>query len=350
MTGEELLIKDEMKLEEHPPLVVTNMSEQERETFGASAYLKKTLVVGEHQLDCVVLSLARELKSGSKQQIEKLQLQESVQSVKNTLEGLSISPDKPSGDKLVVVTMAEHNKGLAEELQKIEAIDVIATVDSLDEPERCVAASGPVIVSTGRLGKYIVRIDVPFDYAGNSKDLQFKRIAVEEEFPRDKAIIERINEYQQQMEMEALIEEAKFALEPLENGNSFVGNSACGVSGCHQEIYEKWREFRHGHALKTLEDVSRQYDPSCVSCHTVGMAYETGYRSRGKTPDLADVGCEMCHGPGQNHIFDEYEDYQIIFTTCEQCHDHESSPQFESKRDEYFQKIQHWSEPRKYWE
>ncbi len=352
LSGDELLIKNEMKLSDHSPLVVTNMKEEAREKFGALGYLEKTLVVGEHRLDCLVLSLARELSSSAPDHQKKLlQLQESVTAVKGMLVSRQIDPEEAAPNKLIVVTMSEKNKGLAEKLQQIPAIDVIVTLGAADEPEKCETKTGPVMVTTGRMGKYITRIDVPLTYAGESGQLYFKQIAIEEEFEKDPVIVSRIDDYQLQMQMEQLVEdETKIVRQSLEGGNRFVGNASCGAADCHEEIYKKWREFRHGYALATLEKVNRQYDPTCVACHTVGMAYESGYRSREKTPNLADVGCEMCHGPGEKHEQDVYEEYEVIFTSCEQCHDHESSPKFEKERVDYFKKIEHWTEPREYWE
>ena len=102
--------------------------------------------------------------------------------------------------------------------------------------------------------------------------------------------------------------------------------------------------------IQTLLDHNRQYDPECMNCHVVGLRYEGGYRSMDETAELADVGCEMCHGPGSEHLEDPYSTYQQQFTACEYCHDHEASPFFERDRRKYFEKIRHWDEPRKYWQ
>ena len=101
--------------------------------------------------------------------------------------------------------------------------------------------------------------------------------------------------------------------------------------------------------METLKKEKRLYDPECVSCHTVGMRYESGYRSLEQTPELAAVGCEQCHGPGLNHLINTKAPYQEIFVKCEACHDHEASPKFDQQREEYFRKIRHWDEPRRYW-
>jgi hypothetical protein len=39
-------------------------------------------------------------------------------------------------------------------------------------------------------------------------------------------------------------------------------------------------------------------DPACVKCHVTGYEEEGGFTSIAATPQLAGVGCEVCHGPG----------------------------------------------------
>jgi hypothetical protein len=52
------------------------------------------------------------------------------------------------------------------------------------------------------------------------------------------------------------------------------------------------------------------------------------------TPDLADVGCERCHGPGSAHATSTGQKPLGIIggiaasVLCTQCHDFEQSPDF----------------------
>jgi hypothetical protein len=152
------------------------------------------------------------------------------------------------------------------------------------------------------------------------------------------------------MQSENLIsDEHKVPRMSLPEGLRFVGNAAC--SNCHhKKIYDAWKGFSHGRAMETLVKINRQYDPECVSCHSVGMYYYGGFRGLEQTPQLADVGCESCHGPGSDHIEQPGLMYQEIFTPCQECHNDEHSIKFFSEREEYFQKVRHWyEEPRKYW-
>ncbi len=87
----------------------------------------------------------------------------------------------------------------------------------------------------------------------------------------------------------------------------FVGSEACRQ--CHPAEYAAWKESRHSHAYETLEHHARrpslrQFDGECLVCHTVGLGYQSGFRSAERTPHLKHVGCESCHGPGSGHAAD----------------------------------------------
>ena len=86
---------------------------------------------------------------------------------------------------------------------------------------------------------------------------------------------------------------------PPPGAPSYVGVEAC--RDCHEEAYDVWQRTPHGHAYRTLEDASKNFNLACVGCHV------TGYRQPGgsevvQNDGLRDVQCETCHGPGSAHV------------------------------------------------
>jgi Cytochrome c554 and c-prime len=89
---------------------------------------------------------------------------------------------------------------------------------------------------------------------------------------------------------------------------SYIGSEKC--QACHAAETAKWKDTPHSKALDALEKIAkrpslRNFDGECVQCHVVGLTYKTGYEDQKKTPQLAHVGCESCHGPGSGHAAHE---------------------------------------------
>jgi hypothetical protein len=80
-------------------------------------------------------------------------------------------------------------------------------------------------------------------------------------------------------------------------GNGYVGSGAC--TNCHQYEHNKFVTDAHARAMESLRNVGYERSPECVVCHVVGYGVDTGYVSMDATPQLAQVGCEACHGPGE---------------------------------------------------
>lgn len=125
----------------------------------------------------------------------------------------------------------------------------------------------------------------------------------------------------------------------LRDGEAFAGSSVC--RSCHSAAHESWTASKHSKALATLEKVQHEADPECVPCHVVGLDKEQGFASRAKSADLANVGCESCHGPGQKHMESpsEHRLGKAGEASCKPCHIPDHSPGFEFKT--YWDRIKH---------
>lgn len=120
-------------------------------------------------------------------------------------------------------------------------------------------------------------------------------------------------------------------------GGNFVGSRLCG--DCHIDAFKVWINSQHSKAMNSLIDDGRDADPECLSCHTTGYAYQTGYWEEG-TPEQASVGCESCHGPGATHSDNPQKGYgKKAMETCNHCHTKLHSPHFD--RDKYWERVKH---------
>lgn len=116
---------------------------------------------------------------------------------------------------------------------------------------------------------------------------------------------------------------------------TYRGTASCG--GCHGDALRFWKGTQHGRAWATLVKDQSDFDLSCVSCHVTGYL-RPGGASLTQRPELHDVGCEACHGPGSLH-----EDApaarkkalvrrEVQADTCLGCHTKEHSDLFEFSR------------------
>ena len=164
------------------------------------------------------------------------------------------------------------------------------------------------------------------------------------------------------------------------NGGEFIGSESCAE--CHENAWKVWKDGlegsppKHSHAYATLQHppkrskVPRNFDPECLSCHVVGwnpqkyFPYKSGFTSLESTPELINVGCESCHGPGAAHTAAENGDVELeeseieklrkeqVLTLkdaeqkCLECHDLDNSPAFQEEGafERYWEKIKHSKE------
>ncbi|MBL7049792.1 MAG: hypothetical protein ISR96_09795 [Nitrospira sp.] len=89
--------------------------------------------------------------------------------------------------------------------------------------------------------------------------------------------------------------------------------SAKKCKTCHIKQYKSWLETGMAESFENLKagikgeekikaglDPAKDYtsDPACLKCHTTGYGKPGGFVSLEQTPELINVQCEGCHGPG----------------------------------------------------
>lgn len=133
----------------------------------------------------------------------------------------------------------------------------------------------------------------------------------------------------------------------------YVGASKCRI--CHLQQYKSWEQTKMAKAFELLKpgvaaetkrahklDPAKDYtnDPNCLACHTTGYGQPGGFVSLEKTPNLAGIQCEACHGPGAGYLKPnlmslqnkEYKRSDLVAAgmvvpsaeTCKRCHNEKS--------------------------
>lgn len=270
---------------------------------------------------------------------------------------------KEKCDKCVLIVHGTEKETL-KLAKQFPVFDYIVTSDTPSEPPAEAKSIGneQKLIEVGEKGKYAIVVGLYKD--GSTR---YQRVALDSRYESSSDITLLMKDYQSILK--GLITTKGYrgglGVNPARSPQAeilgkYVGAQKC--RSCHEESYRVWAKSRHAHAWKSLTDTAnppRDYDPECISCHVVGwdglqhFPYINGYSSAKKTPELLNVGCESCHGPGERHMaaeLDSDESRQERIRSamrlgdnakkvCYLCHDGDNSPAFNFE--EYYPLIEH---------
>ncbi len=103
---------------------------------------------------------------------------------------------------------------------------------------------------------------------------------------------------------------------------TYVGTDAC--ADCHEEQYANFKKYaKKAKSDKSIKVMAPKLTAAelqgCYGCHTTGYGKPGGFESFEKTPHLSDAGCEVCHGPGSEHVDSGGDPSLIGSPTMEEC-------------------------------
>ncbi len=223
-----------------------------------------------------------------------------------------------------------------------------------------------LLIEVGEKGMAAVVLgfyDHPADGARPKPEVRYQRVLLDSRYASNPEMQKLMVAYQSALEKLGL---QGLGIRPMSNPlaelqGTYVGSAKC--ESCHSASYKVWKKSGHATAYQTLVQAkpSRNFDPECLACHVIGWdpaqftPYEGGYWSDEKTPDLINVGCESCHGPGGNHVAAELKNdpalqkkmqKALVLTKaeaekrfCATCHDLDNSPDF--KFEAYWPLVEH---------
>lgn len=217
----------------------------------------------------------------------------------------------------------------ARKLPGVLGFRVVVYRSSGSPPNAPVVVEKTAFVTPGEKGKFVTTIEVSPGSVG-----AYRVYDLWPDVKDSAAATPVIQDYLRRVSSENLISAV-----PRRKTPAFAGNAKC--MSCHSKAATVWKGSAHSKALATLEREGHDKDPDCVGCHVVGLSSTKGFVDKKKTPSLANVGCESCHGPGSLHAArpKTIRMPKSGERSCMSCHDRENSPNFEFRS--YWKKIAH---------
>ena len=171
---------------------------------------------------------------------------------------------------------------------------------------------------------------------GDVLEISTQQIALTEMVTDDTQVRSLLEEFYKQVADEPQLQGKgipRFSDQALERaeGNAYMGSESCKT--CHQKEFQQWSYSSHATAFNTLLAVGRHFYPECVSCHVTGFGYDSGYKiGDSKKEHLSEIGCETCHGPGKQHVYNPLPENirgNVGAKICADCHTADHSPGFD---------------------
>lgn len=274
-----------------------------------------------------------------------------------------------NGSNFNVLMFFGDEDAAAKAVRARPGFDLVVVAGGVGEPTyqaEKIDGSETRMIVTGNKGMYTGLVGLYPD-----ETFRYARVALTHEFADAPEMRRLMATYQRQLESLGL---SGLGLKPVAHpsGEKFIGSSACGE--CHKTAFEIWENSAHALATEHIVhpgergDVSRHFDPECISCHVTGWnaqnyyPYETGYASLEVSSHLLGNGCENCHGPGASHAAAESESAGVSEAArdalreamrlplekakdrCMECHDLDNSPDFhkEDAFDDYWAEVEHY--------
>ncbi len=190
-----------------------------------------------------------------------------------------------------------------------------------------------LVVYAAKETKHLGELRFYTDKAGAVERFTARYVQLDEVIPDDVQMGAMTKQARQEIDVvqnRLAEEEAKAYVADTSQPSPYVQSETCAK--CHQAEYDVWQKSRHSHAFAALETKNRTFDAACIGCHSLGFQQPGGFVNIKATPQLANVQCESCHGPGAGHIAGPAAgNYKTPpkNQSCLICHDRENSPDFD---------------------
>ncbi len=243
--------------------------------------------------------------------------------------------EKP--DLIVLLTHAKQEEALT--YLDLDGVDIVINGHIATESDvidmKPIKRNEKLFVQSSSRGQKMGELRVKFDLEG-SKSLKHNIVKLDSSVKFDPEMVKLYEKYNDRVE--AMFFETLAGKRSGRNKSVYGGDVLC--SSCHSAEHKIWSNSQHGRAYNTLRKINKAFDPECLVCHVVGFNLPGGFISELDTPELKNVQCEVCHGPGRNHALAPQPGFGSEATeACIKCHVKNHSPRFNYT--EYWPRIKH---------
>jgi len=219
--------------------------------------------------------------------------------------------------------------------RRVDGIDLIVGGQDTMKTEKPKKAGSTLMVRSGEKGQYQGLIEIPAD---RTQDPVNTLIPYNDKIENDPLVKDMITAYNDKI---VALYAGNTGSE--EQASTTVALRASKCETCHSDAYAQWQTTDHAKAFSTLVGKKKQFDPSCLVCHTTRFEQPNGFTMKQQQPELKNVQCESCHGDATDHLA-EMEPIPVPnppVETCIKCHTADRCPDFEINYDEVWEKISH---------
>jgi hypothetical protein len=258
---------------------------------------------------------------------------------------------KHEADVIVLIAFTDEStlNRLAQDFYELDVIlggKVSQPAQSVDKQNRS------LVFYTGNEGRALGILRTSLNAQGKLAAVDHEIRLLEDRIPEDDSVRVLADRYRYEVRAAKLTVDDPANLQAnmvpgVKAAATYVGTPACVP--CHAGAAKVWQDSGHAAAMEALVNRKADADPDCVSCHTVGFGSPSGYRREMAGRQLADVGCESCHGPGSLHVEQRQKHLPVTFKfrplaagDCQHCHYGEFSRPFDWAQ--FWPKIRHGNE------
>jgi hypothetical protein len=254
-------------------------------------------------------------------------------------------PEVAAQSDIVVLLTRTSDRELGRLAQMLPAIDVIINGSAHGEGREFERKGGTVMVESAHGGVGLGVLEVEWDVSGRIEKSSNHIIPLPPPMPDDPEMVALARKAH--LESTDYLEEEAKRSPPVTVPSMFAGAGAC--KDCHEAAFRVWKKSGHAHAIDTLKRTRDHFNPECLRCHVTGSSARVGgFVNILRTPELADVQCEACHGPSVKHSQNPQAFHpspherirkRVKKEFCLRCHTSENSPGFNYET--YWPKIEH---------